>query len=345
MTALSINSPVLTRDDRLDFVRVLSCFAVVLLHVSARPIYMQGELGAWGWLLGNAVSSLTHWCVPVFVMLSAALILGNVKTTYRVMLRSRIPRMLGVLAVSALVYALWMKFFQAGFIWDAFLRSLVLGQPYYHLHFFYLIIGLYFIAPALSRAVVDMPEIELRNVVIVTCLLTMVVFAWSSFSRTYTPNGATFSWWYISYYLLGYYLHRYQPELPYAWILAGGYLVTVAGTQILAYTMGSTYIWKLYFYGYFSPTVFAMAIGVWGMAIKYSHLISARFLRVAAPLTLLVYILHPMVMEFLRAQYTKVSPSLMQPIVEVPMTVVLTFSVSLAAAWLLRKIKIVNKYF
>ncbi|MFJ4443743.1 acyltransferase [Pseudomonas sp. NPDC089422] len=345
MTALSLKNPALAHDARLDFVRVVSCFAVVLLHVSARPIYMQSELSPWGWLLGNAVSSLTHWCVPVFVMLSAVLILGNVKTTYQVMLSSRIPRMLGVLAVSTLIYGLWMKLFQGSFVWDAFLRSLILGQPYYHLHFFYLIIGLYFIAPALSRVVVDMPEVELRNVVIVTCMLTMIVFAWSSFSRTYTPNGATFSWWYISYYLLGYYLYRYKPALPYAWILIGGYVVTVGGTQALAYTMGNNYIWKLYFYSYFSPTVFAMAIGVWGMALKYSHMVNARFIRAAAPLTLLVYILHPMVMECLRSQYGKISPELMRPVVEVPMTVVLTFAVSLAAAWLLRKINFVKKYF
>ncbi|MVT29351.1 acyltransferase family protein [Acidovorax citrulli] len=64
-------------DPKLDSIRIIACLAVVLLHVSARPIYMQKELSQWGWMLGNAVSSLTHWCVPVFVMLSGALVLGR----------------------------------------------------------------------------------------------------------------------------------------------------------------------------------------------------------------------------------------------------------------------------
>lgn len=53
------SSSVRAHDSSLDFVRVVACLAVVLLHVSARPIYMQSELSMWAWFLGDAISSLT----------------------------------------------------------------------------------------------------------------------------------------------------------------------------------------------------------------------------------------------------------------------------------------------
>lgn len=345
MNLVSAKVPGLVHETRLDFIRVMACVAVVLLHVSARPIYMQEQLSAWAWLAGNAVSSLTHWCVPVFVMLSGALLLGSEKTTYRNMLCQRIPRMLLVLALASAFYALWQKFFFGGLVWAEFARALVAGQPYYHLHFFYLIIGLYFITPVLSRAIIALSEQELRHAVWVTCGLTMAVFAWSTFSRTYTPNGASYSWWYIGYFLLGHYLHRYSPQLPYLRILLLGYGVTVVGTQLLAYVMGSGYLWKLYFYTYFSPTVLAMAIGVWGIAGRWAQGIDGAVLRALAPLTLLVYILHPMFMELLRWAYPMLSARLMAPVIEVPLTFVLTLLVSSGAAWLLRRNRLVKRYF
>lgn len=345
MNQVITGSPVRVHDSSLDFVRVVACLAVVLLHVSARPIYMQGELSMWAWLVGDAVSSLTHWCVPVFVMLSAVLILGNIKTTYRHILTSRVPRMLAVLFISSVIYALWMKYFQQAFVWTAFLKAVVLGQPYYHLHFFYLIIGLYLIAPPLSQAVVNMEEKDLRNAVIATCILTMVTFAWSTFSRTYTPNGGSFSWSYISYFLLGYYLYKFRPNLPYGMITLVGYLVTVIGTFALAYGFGSAYTWKLYFFSYFSPTVFAMSIGVWGLSLQVAKKVRIPGLKRLAPLTLLVYILHPIFMELFRSQYAKVSPSLMRPLIEVPLTFVLTTCCAFAAAWLLYRISFIRRLF
>lgn len=345
MTSKAANEPAKARDRNLDFVRVLACLAVILLHISARPIYMQDELGFWGWLLGNSVSSLTHWCVPVFVMLSAALLLGKKNTTYAHILRYRAPRMLAALAISILIYALWIKYFQGNFNASAFASDIVKGVPYYHLHFFYLIIGLYLIAPPLSQAVLSMGRSDLRNAIIAISLITITSFAWSTFSGTYTPNGSTFSWPYICYFLIGYYLYRYKPDLPYGKIVFAGYAVTVLGTQALAYGMGSDYAWKLYFYSYFSPTVLALAIGVWGLGLRAAERLNFSFLKALAPLTLLVYITHPMFMELMRYIYGKMSTTLMTPLIEIPMTFFFVTLLSFLSAYFLRKINFIRRIF
>ncbi|WP_138919943.1 acyltransferase [Paracidovorax citrulli] len=313
-------------DPKLDSIRIIACLAVVLLHVSARPIYMQKELSQWGWMLGNAVSSLTHWCVPVFVMLSGALVLGDKRTTYPYMLVHRVPRMLVVLAISSIIYALWMFFFQHAFEWKAFTRDLLMGMPYCHLHFFYLIIGLYIIVPSISQAVIAMDEKHVRNAAVVACLISAVTFFWSVWTRAYSPNGGSFSWGYWLFYSLILYpsikaqsaLCNYLP----GWLR--GYVVTVVGAGLLSYKTADGSVWKLYLYTYFSPTVVAMSIGTWGLGVKVAKYVRVSWLKTLAPLTLLVYILHPIFMEIIRAKYKIISPALMRPEIEVPLTFILT---------------------
>ncbi|GAB7265469.1 hypothetical protein DZS_24340 [Dickeya ananatis] len=55
--------------------RIVSTFAVIVLHISAYTVSLA-ELGSLSWWAGNIYDSLTRWCVPVFVMISGALLLS-----------------------------------------------------------------------------------------------------------------------------------------------------------------------------------------------------------------------------------------------------------------------------
>lgn len=335
------DKPAQAKDTHLDLIRVIACGAVVLLHVSARPFYMGDQISEKWWFLGNAISSLTHWCVPVFVMLSGALLLGSPKTQYPDILRRRVPRLLAVLIAATVLYGIWTKAVLKTFTWPAFWTSILDGQPYYHLYFFYLIIGLYLIAPLLSRAVEVLPEATIKTAVIVTTLITMVSFCWSVFSGRYTPNGSTFSWPYISYFLMGFYLYRYRPNLPYGAITVGAYLATVIGTQIMHYVPGP---WGLFFFLYFSPTVYAFSLGIFGWLLLRQQPVSPRLIGFLAPMTLLVYVIHPIFMETLRRLYPIYAPELLRLKYDLPLTFVLTLILSFVAAYLLRLIPIVRKF-
>ncbi|WAI84350.1 MULTISPECIES: acyltransferase [Achromobacter] len=341
MTTSHTDKPVQAKDTRLDLIRVIACAAVVLLHVSARPFYMGDQISEKWWFLGNVISSLTHWCVPVFVMLSGALLLGSPKTQYPDILRRRVPRLLAVLIAATILYGIWTKVALGSFTWPAFWTSILDGQPYYHLYFFYLIIGLYLIAPLLSRAVEILPEATIKMAVIVTTLVTLVSFCWSVFSGRYTPNGSTFSWPYISYFLMGFYLYRYRPNLPYGAITVVAYLATVIGTQIMHYVPGP---WGLFFFLYFSPTVYAFSLGIFGWLLLRSKSEPRRFVSFLAPMTLLVYVIHPIFMETLRRLYPIYTPGLMRLKYDLPLTFVATLILSFAVAYLLRLIPVVRKF-
>ena len=54
--------------------RIVAIFSVVCLHIAAYAV-LNAELGTANWWSGNFYDAATRWCVPVFVMVSGALLL------------------------------------------------------------------------------------------------------------------------------------------------------------------------------------------------------------------------------------------------------------------------------
>ena len=89
-----------------DLLRVLTTFAVVLLHTSTTWLALAEE-GSAEWTALMAWDGLTRWCVPVFVLLSGAFLLDpNKPLTVRFLLRGRLPRILAALLAWGFFYNL-----------------------------------------------------------------------------------------------------------------------------------------------------------------------------------------------------------------------------------------------
>jgi surface polysaccharide O-acyltransferase-like enzyme len=65
------------RDTNLDLLRVLAAFAVVWLHVSAGVVATKPDVYSEIWWIGNFADSFSRWSVPIFVMVSGALLLSK----------------------------------------------------------------------------------------------------------------------------------------------------------------------------------------------------------------------------------------------------------------------------
>src|SRR5216117_2766854 len=59
--------------------RGAAALAVVILHVSAGVVRGVSDVTSAAWWIGNIVDSAMRWCVPVFVMISGALLLDPAK--------------------------------------------------------------------------------------------------------------------------------------------------------------------------------------------------------------------------------------------------------------------------
>jgi len=340
---LTSSSTTASNDARFDLIRVIACLAVILLHVSARGIYLfiQGEVSHKWWLIAVGVNSATRWCVPVFVMLSGALLLRKPHSWKETYFR-RLPRMALVLAVAAAIYTLWQIYFTKDLTLRSFLDGLYYGQPYYHLYFFFVIMGLYAILPVLSRLFSQIDQTTTLWATCIACLITSISFTLSGSSATFI----TFAVPYIGYFAFGYYLSRYQPRLPYRWIMVAAYAVTFAAVELATLVKGANWPRTLFPHTYFAPNTFVFAIGVFGTLYEMRpNARAATALAFLAPLTLIAYIIHPMIMETIRWVFATQFPTLTRLKYDLPVVYTLTVCFSFLAAFCLKEIPIVRRYF
>ena len=64
-----------------DLLRIIAIFGVIMIHVTAEHwnSYIDNN-----WLLNNFMNGIVHsWAVPIFVMISGALLLGKIDFTLK----------------------------------------------------------------------------------------------------------------------------------------------------------------------------------------------------------------------------------------------------------------------
>jgi len=312
-----------------DLLRVMACLAVILLHLAATIVRDREFLGTAAWHLSNAINAATAWCVPVFIMLSGALLLNPEKHgPFDRFGARRLHRVLPAIIVWPAVYLAWRAFYwheslSAGVV----LHDLLRGQPYIHLYFLFIIAGLYLVTPFLVTALGRFSRGDLRNVIL---LITVLAVADGLLATGYGPfSSSLFSMFipYLAYYLAGWYCvqaPRLNPRpLTIAFLLAA--ILTTLTTALLVAHLGFESRWAFSFYGSFSPTVMVMSVTVFLLILQGE--IPTRLgslARQAAPLTFGVYLAHPIVVELLRYGYFHTMPSLLAPPFYIPVTLILT---------------------
>ena len=94
------------RDEKIDLVKTVAIWSVVLCHVAAAP-FSGGTVGTTPWYSALLWTSLAHMCVPLFFMASGALLLKPEKElTLKKLYTRNLPRILAALFFWALCYKL-----------------------------------------------------------------------------------------------------------------------------------------------------------------------------------------------------------------------------------------------
>ena len=155
------------RDLNLDFLRVFAAFAVVCLHVSVVVVETNPDIHSHVWWVGNIADAFSRWCVPIFVMVSGALLLSRSSDLQPLeFYRRRMGRLFAPLMFWSLFYLLLSSYENGGFDPNLVANSILQGQPYYHLWYLYMVVGLYLVTPLISQFVLTSSE-HLLNILIV----------------------------------------------------------------------------------------------------------------------------------------------------------------------------------
>src|SRR5258708_11246214 len=125
------------RDDFIDVLRIVAAVAVVAVHSATTVVGAYGKVSGSEWWLANTIDAASRWAVPIFVMISGAVILDPAKyeglaTFYK----KRLKRILLPLAFWIVVYAIANHFFRGDPLSVMFvLKRILFDQPYEHLYF------------------------------------------------------------------------------------------------------------------------------------------------------------------------------------------------------------------
>lgn len=331
----------------LDMARVLAIVAVVLVHVIAPVVTGRwANEGSAAWWTANVIDSALRWCVPVFVMISGALLLDPRRVERP---RDFYLRRLGRVGVPLIVWTLvylgfrqwWLR--QDLSVEDA-ARGVLAGTPFLQLYFLYVLVGLYALAPFLKiviRHTTRRMQAGLAGVLIGIGALdqfaSMLVGAGSSTAATrFLP--------FAGYFVAGWVL-RDMRLTPYRVRVAGALFGTsVVATAGLVGALSAPDGWGApgrYLYGYLSPTVVAMSLSAFVLLRAAGAALRVRRLSAIASVTFGIFLVHPLVLYPLQAVWQLPSAPL-SLLVAAASHATVTIAASVALTVLLRRIPYVR---
>nr|WP_238361473.1 acyltransferase family protein [Actinopolymorpha pittospori] len=296
----------------LSWARIVAIVAVVTIHVCSHLVLEWGTTSAKQWHFGNLAESAARFSVPLFVMVSGAVLLVPRPSERR---RDFYLRRASRIAIPLVV---WTCFFLVLDAWShgrevtayTFVQGFLWGRPYYHLYFLYVVAGLYLVTPFLRAFIVGAD----RRLLVAAAAVTLGLASADKMQHVAMGGGGGFNAFtyflpFLGYYLLGYVVATTRPRRPrrtvLCWSLAAlvvSVLVTHFGTWWLFAQTGAQQGRVLYEY-YAPPVVLATIAMAFLLRALFGDRAStparSRRVRGLADLTFGIFLLHPIPLELL----------------------------------------------
>lgn len=303
----------------LDILRVLSILAVIAIHVTATNVSNLQNMDAFPWWSDNILNSFSRSAVPVFFMISGALLLGNGKNeNIGDFLKRKLPRIGIPFLVWSIIYSALKHYViepdYPGILsfGKTLVEEILKDSVYHHLWFVYVMMGMYFVIPFINKMLKNTTQQELLIAVI---LWFFVTIAYTTFQGIYFIKAEEYFYirffdipfysGYLGYFILGFYLRKQEfgRKIKRVIYAAGG--LSLLAAPILTYfiTRGKGVLNEL-FYGNFSVTTFFSAVAVFVLFknIAWEEKINKRMMRLIVSMSdaaFGIYLIHLLVQIYL----------------------------------------------
>jgi surface polysaccharide O-acyltransferase-like enzyme len=262
----------------ISWLRVVAIAAVVCIHVGGATAAAPGARASTAGRLGIVLDFGSRWSVPVFVMVSGALLLDPARYRGAVdFWRRRALRLVPAVIVWHLVYLVYVEAHDGPIGAREIVERVLTGRLYTALYFFWIVIGLAAITPVLmpwlssvSRRVV-LPVAVLAIAVPALNVVTAPLRSDASWVADQAWVRTPWTWWllYLGYFLLG---HALRDVVVRGWRQAGVVVVVLGTAGLLIWQwgrtdgLGGTLERYLPAEAYVGPTVAVLAAGVFLLA-------------------------------------------------------------------------------
>lgn len=343
MTVKSL--PVESKLNWAEDLRVLALIGVIILHVTPNMVYYKETVSSFVWWSANIFTSTFRYCVPIFVMLTGALILPR-SYELKDFIKKRFFRIIPPFVFWSLIYILFnfsisiyngevLTVFQTI---NSIFQQLKYGSSF-HLWYVYMIIGMYLIIPIIGTWVRNCSEREIIYFLLIwfiTLLLNQPLII------KLKPNvDLTFFTGFIGYLVLGYYLsiktfkNGQLIKTVSILLIITGIFITLIGTYYLTNLKGRFYE-RLY--DYLSPNVLFVSIGLFlffkNLKYENKHLFKVR--NFISRNSYGIYLVHVIVLYFLST--IGLNWKFINPFLGIPVTVVFCLFLSGLIIYLLSKL-------
>ena len=211
------------RYNNYDMLRVIATIAVIVLHTSAYFISaitdasVFGEIYTENMLFTCIVRAATTFAVPCFMMLSGALLLEDEKNADYVFFYKKRFKSIGVptviFSVAYTIFSFGLELLQKirGRGTEDFFRpiyNLLIGEPYYHMWYLFMLLGVYVMVPVILHVKTDIGEKKFAKMSVIFFLL--------AYPSGWTIAGSLFKWnigysfCFLGYLMIGYTIHKWS---------------------------------------------------------------------------------------------------------------------------------------
>lgn len=318
--------------------RVLATIMVIALHVAAIPVLEYKQLLADGqiykWHIGNIFNSISRFSVPVFVMLSGALLIPQEIGLF-IFLKRRLKRIIFPFVFWSSVYTLLNLYLKMShqvsidfsIVLSTYGTDLLEGASV-HLWYVYMIMALYLFIPIIAAWLRKATDTELFFFLMVWSL-SVLVNQFNVFSLNPYLDPTYFGG-YIGYLVLGYFLSERVRSTTFNLAIAivcffVGFLITVFGTSLSSKLSGD---FCPNWYEFLSANVAIMSGGIF-LIVKQLRVKFPGFKTIRAIVTkhgFGIYLVHVLVLHLL--DLFGINYRFLNPVLAIPITTLLCMVIS-----------------
>ncbi|SFP97985.1 acyltransferase [Enterovibrio norvegicus] len=276
-----------------ELLRVVAAIAVIAIHVLGPYRHLLGQIPDSDWVSAVLINGASRWAVPVFIMITGALMLSDTRPfSASYFVRRRVMKVFVPFLVWSLFYGLLAAVSLDGVNWTetiARLATFPSQETYYHLGFFYYFLPLYVVIPLLRPAAQHQDPRYFNTLLGVW--IALCTFRLAGLNLGIVEDLLLYG----GYLLLGLALHR--NDIPIKGLLFAGLLALIA-TEYTALSQ-SALQGKYTSAGWFSYKIIntvLIAAMVFGLCKHWAERISPKHQQRLVALSrqsLGIYLIHP----------------------------------------------------
>lgn len=336
--------------DWISNLRLIALYAVIVLHCSSPPLAAYGKILLSDWWQADFFNAITRFAVPVFVMITGALLL-NREYELGDFLKKRLMRVVIPFLFWSLVY-IWYSWYNEEITLNGdilndmkiVLHLLKTGSSY-HLWYVYMLIGLYFFIPVIGKFVRNASEKEVRYFLVVWFAVLLI-------SQPYLAHidpsvDMHYFAGFAGYLVLGHWLAYADFKIKNLrlWML----LLAIVCILIIAFGSKLLLDHPIYpgttLYEPVNPVVVLLASSLFLLAKYTSFKMSPKMTAVrdfVGKYNYGIYLAHALALYFLDDPLG-ISYQLTVPIISIPLAALCAFIIAFTVVWLISLIPYVGK--